>query len=94
MEHTKWSLNKDKKHPWIVECETNVPRIKGEVAIVSYKPYASLIIRAVNSHEKLVEALKSVRKYLEERGIRERGIVGRTQILPQIDQALAEAEKE
>lgn len=37
----------------------------------------------------LVEAAKMVRQYLEERGIRTRGIVGRTEILPALDLALA-----
>ena len=40
--------------------------------------------------EKLREALEKTRTYLEERGIRHRGVVGRTQILPMIDKALKE----
>ena len=43
---------------------------------------------------RLKAACQAVVKYLEERGIREQGIVGRTQILPMLDAALSETEAE
>jgi len=50
----KWSINKKEAHPWIVECESNIPEIKGEIAIVGYKPNAQLIAAA----PELLEACK------------------------------------
>lgn len=41
----------------------------------------------------MLDALKTVRTYLEERGIRTRGVVRRTTILPQIDAAIKKAEE-
>lgn len=45
-------------------------------------------VELVTIEKQLREALKKTRVYLEERGIRNRGVVGRTQILPMIDEAL------
>lgn len=66
-----WTL--EGQHPWKIECESNVPGIKGLVATVSYRPMAELIIKAVNSldaNEKklaeLREALASVTRELDE----------------------------
>jgi hypothetical protein len=42
----------------------------------------------------MLETLKAVRTYLEVRGIRTRGTVGRTIILPQIDAAIQKASRQ
>ena len=40
-------MNKTKRHPWVVECNTNVPGCKGTICEVGYRPNALLIVEAV-----------------------------------------------
>lgn len=42
----------------------------------------------------MLEALKRVRKYLIDRGIQHKGTEGRTEVLPKIEQAIANASKD
>jgi hypothetical protein len=66
-----WEVNKKKSHPWVVECETNVPGVKGEVAVVSYKPYAHLIAAAPDQNNALIYArcqMERVRSVLNGEG--------------------------
>jgi hypothetical protein len=57
-----WTVREDKQrgitseNRFVIECDTNVPGIKGTVGRVSYKPYACLIAAA----PKLLEACKDV----------------------------------
>lgn len=57
-----WTVNKEKSHPWVVECETNVPGIKGEVATVGYKPYAHFIAAAPDHCGALIFARRQMER--------------------------------
>lgn len=62
MVHTQgpWSVKRNQSHPWIVECETNVPGHKGTVATVGYRLNAHLIAAAPELLEACKEALRIV----------------------------------
>jgi hypothetical protein len=56
-----WSLNDDASHPWVVECQTNIPGHLGEVCKVGYLPNARLIAAAPD----MLEALRNLLSLFE-----------------------------
>lgn len=55
---TPWTMNKKETHPWVIEAPSNIPGIPATIVKVGYRPNAAFIVRAVNMHDELVEALK------------------------------------
>jgi len=77
------------------ETKTEVERLKAENEQLKTNQELwgsiELITAQRKEKEQLREALEKARTYLEERGIRHRGKVGRTEILPMIDEALKDS---
>lgn len=68
-----WTLKEGQQHPWHVECESNIPGIRGLVAIISYRPMAELVIAAANAYsanQKEIARLRASLEIIADRGER------------------------
>lgn len=52
-----WALNREEKHPWVIEAPSNIPGIPAIIVKIGYRPNAAFIIRAVNAYDELLQAL-------------------------------------
>jgi len=44
-----WSIAEHESHPWIIECNSNIEGIKGEICKIGYKPNARRIVACINA---------------------------------------------
>jgi hypothetical protein len=66
---TPWKFNPNRYSKWVGEISGNTPDADYVVSVVqqdNWKANAELIVRAVNSHEALLEAAKIAEKLLRE----------------------------